>query len=273
MLKSSAILLTFAAAVIAQGSWNRRVYYDDNTCSTTVNHQIHVFSPQFPCAGSPSPINAFCEIKSKTPARVLSSEGTGCETVADNTKLDDAAYFPPAGQGAKAPGGNYMVVNQYLTTLTGAQACSVGKGDVSVTQTMWAADGKCHVMEPGMYFKASCNSQAGVVEYCNDDECKECPSAKAQSFLADCTTIFQGQPSKSICILAAGNVDQPLPAINGSTTPLPTGTVTQPAAGTPTGTTSPTGTGAPAKNGAVGGGSTTWTYLVGMAIAPLMSLF
>lgn len=165
-MRESSIILFSALALSstcanAQGSWGRRIYYNDNSCSTTIGYQEHVFLPQAPCALSTSPpINTVCENKS-TNARVPSSEGTGCDNVPTNKDVSDAPYFPPAGQRNKIEGANYLTVNLY-----NAASCGVGKGDVSITQIMYAADGKCHVMEPGMYFKASCNSAAGVVEWC-----------------------------------------------------------------------------------------------------------
>ncbi|TPX63313.1 hypothetical protein SpCBS45565_g06689 [Spizellomyces sp. 'palustris'] len=230
--------LAFSAPLAhAQGSWARRIYYTDNTCSTNVGYQTHVYSPHAACPAVPTPvpINQVCENKS-TNAKVPSSEGTGCDDVKQNSQVSDAPYFPPTGQGNKIPNANYLTVNQYNQ----ANGCALGNGEVVITQTMYAADGKCYVMEPGMYFKAACNSAAGVVQWCNDDQCTDCPAAKAETYLANCGgPMIQGQPAKSICVLAAGAVDQPLPSINGTT--LPSGTITQPVpASTATATATPT---------------------------------
>ncbi|KAJ3020862.1 hypothetical protein HKX48_000092 [Thoreauomyces humboldtii] len=211
-------LLAFSLTVLplaaAQGSWSRRVYYTDTACAQNVQYQEHVFAPTTPCVSTNLPaINAVCEAKS-TDARVPSSEGTGCDIVATDSAVSDAAYFPPAGQGSVIPGANYLTINAY-----NAATCGTGAGTTSITQLTFAADGNCHVMEPGNYFKAACNSGGGVVQWCDDDQCTSCPTAKVLQVTSTCTgTGYQGQPASSICTLAAGNADLPLPALNGTTT-------------------------------------------------------
>ncbi|KAJ3189735.1 hypothetical protein HDU85_000019 [Gaertneriomyces sp. JEL0708] len=232
MLRGSPIVLLLASlcvislrlpAACAQGSWGRRVYYTTTDCSAGIGYQTHVFSPHAPCPGGrPVPINEVCEVKAKEGA-VLSSEGTGCDPVASNADVSDTPYFPPSAQGEKIPGANYLTINQYLNQ----PQCSTANGETTITQTTYAADGLCHVMEPGMYFKAFCNSAAGVVQWCDDDKCTVCRDEKVVRAHADCEgPLVEWQPAKSICVMAPGAVDQPLPVING--TILPTGTVTSP---------------------------------------------
>ncbi|TPX59998.1 hypothetical protein PhCBS80983_g02051 [Powellomyces hirtus] len=215
-MRSPLVFLTLIPLAAAQGSWSRRVYYTDNTCTAGVGYQEHVFAPTAPCpAGTLPPINTLCDIKS-VDARTKSSEGTGCDNVPSNAAVSTEPFFPPGAGGPKLAGANYLSVNAY-----NAATCGKATGNVAITQLTFAADGACHAMEPGMYFKASCNSAAGIVQWCDDAECKTCPTAKAMNVRADCKgDAYQGQPAEAICQLAPGNADAPLPSLNG-TAPIP----------------------------------------------------
>ncbi|KAJ3281836.1 hypothetical protein HK104_011255 [Borealophlyctis nickersoniae] len=219
--------LAAVGAVEAQsGSWARRVYYTGPTCTGNIGHAISVFDNHNGCPGgvttAQAPVNTVCENKS-TDALIKSAEGTGCDTVPSVSAVSDAPYYPSSGPG-KVPGANYAILNQY----NGA-SCGTQGGSVSITQTAFAADGKCYAMEPGWYFKAWCNSTGSLVVWCKDNKCEDCPQDGERGvfrYAADCSGTQQGQPVRSICDKAAGNADQPLPnvTVNGNQTtvsPLP----------------------------------------------------
>ncbi|KAJ3148346.1 hypothetical protein HDU86_007455 [Geranomyces michiganensis] len=214
----AAVALPLAAA---QGSWNRRVYFTDTACAGAIGYQESVFAPATACPAGSTGAIANCEVKST--AKVASGEQTGCDAVATNSAVSVEPYFAPGV--ARIAKANYLTVNAY-----NAATCSKGTGNVAITQLTFAADGACHVMEPGNYFKASCNSAGAIVQWCDDQDCTQCPGAKVMSFRSDCSAgDYQSQPAQSICTLAAGNVDQPLPVVNGTSSvivPLPASSTT-----------------------------------------------
>ncbi|KAJ3171509.1 hypothetical protein HDU88_007589 [Geranomyces variabilis] len=246
----AAVALPLAAA---QGSWNRRVYFTDTTCAGSIGYQESVFAPTTACPAGSTGAIANCEVKST--AKVASGEETGCDAVPTNAAVSVDPYFPAAGA-AKIAKANYLTVNAY-----NAATCGKGTGNVAITQLTFAADGACHVMEPGNYFKASCNSAGAIVQWCDDADCTACPGAKVMSFRSDCSSgDYQGQPAQSICTLAAGNVDQPLPVVNGTTSvivPLPASSTVAAASSTAASASAPTAATAAASKTAGGASAAT----------------
>ncbi|KAI8825906.1 uncharacterized protein EV422DRAFT_583354 [Fimicolochytrium jonesii] len=210
MRSTTALVLVLAPLAAAQGAWNRRVYFTDTVCTGTIGYQEHVFTPNAPCAGPTQPLTAACEIKS-TDARVKSAEATQCESVSVNKDVSELPFFPAAEVGVGIAGANYLTLNVYSAAQVAGACPVVTGGNVQITQITAAADGACHVMEPGMYFKASCTADGGVLEFCNDAQCTTCPTTKRTAVKADCSgDMYQGQPTKAICtlpgaVVAGGN--------------------------------------------------------------------
>ena len=109
---STASLLSLG--VNAQGSWNRRAYYNDHSCKAAFVHGYQVFYPNTPCAKT-TLVNFNCEVKSRT--EPISSEGTSCESVQSNNAITDGAWFPSVPEERTRLPGNpdyIMVCLQYL---------------------------------------------------------------------------------------------------------------------------------------------------------------
>jgi hypothetical protein len=185
-------LLLFGSSVQSQGSWNRRVYFDQLGCKGNMGYGVQVYYPVISCPGgiSSTVINSPCENKSQN-TLTLSSEGTSCQSTNPSTVSDDI-YFPAADQAGKAA--TYLTVNSY----SGQTTCSMNKGQVILTQETFAADGKCYAIEPDQFFKASCNGSNGRVVFCKDPKCEDC-SLGSQSYDGTCQLNAATDPKQGIC--------------------------------------------------------------------------
>ncbi|EGF76373.1 expressed protein [Batrachochytrium dendrobatidis JAM81] len=202
MFVSNAILLLSIACTVS-ASWQRRVYYTDNSCKANFGYGVQVWVPNAPCS-SPASVTTSCEIKS-TDSRALSSEGTAC----DNQPATDNAYVPSSSDAALVPGANYLSVNVY-NNAPNQQPCFFDP-TVQVEQTTYAADGKCYAFESGYYFKASCSGTSGQVQFCNDAECKDCKPG-GPSFDSGSCQVGTGLPTRMIC--SGSNTSNPLTPVN-----------------------------------------------------------
>ncbi|KAJ3050189.1 hypothetical protein HK097_008839 [Rhizophlyctis rosea] len=238
-----ASLALTAVTVDAAGQWSRRIYYDNLPCNP--NHYAHLLSvyiPNAPCAGKTTAeesLLAVCIPKSDDPL-APSSEGSGCDTVTSDLP-SDAEWIPRDGQGSKRPNTPYLVVNTYGNV----QGCAVTSTTNSISQTVYAADGKCYAYEPGVFFKAACNSAQGIVTWCKDSACTRCGEmgtlsegiAGTWTLNADCTGSAMGSPSRSIC---SGGGNSPLPnwTVSNGTATTTTATRTSTTASSGQGTAS-----------------------------------
>ncbi|KAJ3039403.1 hypothetical protein HDV00_012279 [Rhizophlyctis rosea] len=251
-----ALLSIAALGVDAAGQWSRRIYYDNLPCKPDhYAHLISVYIPSTPCAGKTTAEESLltsCIPKSEDPL-AASSEGSGCDTVTSDLP-SDGEWIPPTGQGSKIPGAPYLVVNVYGNV----EGCKVEKSTNSITQNVYAADGKCHAYEPGVFFKAACNSAQGIVTWCTDSACTKCGAtgtlsegvAGTWTLNADCTGSAMGSPSRSIC---SGGGNSPLPNWGSSNATSTTTTATSPSTSRGVASTSASASASPTAAGQANG--------------------
>ncbi|KAJ3047949.1 hypothetical protein HK097_011021 [Rhizophlyctis rosea] len=239
-----AVAALSSVGVNAAGQWNRRIYYDNVECKPTgFAYAISVYSPVAGCPGGATTdkvsLVSTCIPKSND-TRAPSSEGSGCDDVPGT--VSDAEWAVPNGQGAKIAGIPYLVTNAYGN----AEGCAISSSTNAITQTIYAADQKCHAYEPGVFFKAACNNDGGIVLWCTDSACTQCGKAGTfsegvpgvVSFTSNCSTKENNSPAKSIC---SGGSNDPLPKWSESNTVSST-VSSKPAAASPTGGAAGNGT-------------------------------
>ncbi|KAI8908073.1 hypothetical protein EDD86DRAFT_208820 [Gorgonomyces haynaldii] len=176
-------MIQFLLSQSVAASWQRRVYYTDLQCKGNFQWGEQVFIPSAACQASSTDYGAICEIKS-TDSLVQSSEGTSCET----GQQTDAVFMTNP-----IPGSNYLVLNSYLGTDCSAQ------NSKQITQRTYAADGKCHVFEPGAFFKASCTADSGTITFCTDSACQNCQDNATTSAICGQGLQIDSLPTKMIC--------------------------------------------------------------------------
>jgi hypothetical protein len=153
--------LALLPTALAQGQWAQRVYWSDNTCSSTIALAIQVSIPQAPCS-STTPLNQICEVKAKTTTK--SSEGTGCVST---DKFTDSPWFPNTQIGKPVPNASYMSLTQY-----GGLKCDP---TLPMEQNTFVANGECFAIETeNSFFKAICDESSGKIDICKDDKCLDC---------------------------------------------------------------------------------------------------
>ncbi|KAJ3043916.1 hypothetical protein HDV00_003956 [Rhizophlyctis rosea] len=243
--KSFAAVVAFGViGVNADGIWSRRIYYDNLGCSpNNYAYAVSVFTPGVSCAGKTTAQESLLVscIPKSSDTRAASSEGSGCDNISGT--VSDAEWAVPNGQGSKIPGAPYLVTNTYGN----AQGCSISSSTNSITQTIYAADQKCHAYEPNVFFKAACNNDGGVVMWCSDSACTQCGKDGTMSegvpgivkFFSNCSGTENGAPSRSIC---SGGGNAALPNWSPSNT-ASTSVSSQPAAASPTASSNGTSSG------------------------------
>lgn len=190
-----ALVATLASSlVLAQGSWNRRVYYDDLTCKGHYTHGYQVYIPTAICQDPNKKVNDACETKSRNEL-TPSSEGTWCQSI-QASAVSDAPYFPPEDSRTRRVGDKFIVLNEYA-----GPSCSHENGKVQIEQVTYLADSKCYAWEPGSYFKASCSGSESTIEFCNDPACNDCIPARRQTFDGTCKPNDRGLQVKASCVV------------------------------------------------------------------------
>lgn len=118
--------------------------------SSALASKVAKFNPVFLNNGPCTSTARNCEAKSYDSV-LQSSEATYC----DNSAGVSDVYLPSPKAGIP-----YLTLNAYVGN-------SCGNFGTQVTQRTFAADGECHVFEPGYYFRAACTESQGQLQFCS----------------------------------------------------------------------------------------------------------